>query len=66
MSPEQARGEVDQLGPAADIYSLGATLYYMLTDQAPFTEQNVPEMLIKVERGEFRRPREIKPEISRH
>ena len=65
MSPEQARGEVDQLGPAADIYSLGATLYYMLTDQAPFTEQNVPEMLSKVERGEFRRPREIKPGISR-
>ncbi len=65
MSPEQARGEVDQLGPAADIYSLGATLYYMLTYQAPFTEQNVPEMLSKVERGEFRRPREIKPGISR-
>jgi serine/threonine protein kinase len=27
MSPEQAAGRIDQLGPASDIYSLGATLY---------------------------------------
>ena len=65
MSPEQARGEVERLGPAADIYSLGATLYYMLTGQAPFTEQDIPEILSKVERGEFRPPRESKPGVDR-
>ena len=65
MSPEQARGEVEQLGPTTDIYSLGATLYYMLTDQAPFTEQDIPDILIKVERGEFRPPRELKPDVDR-
>ena len=65
MSPEQARGEVDGLGPATDIYSLGATLYYMLTKQPPFTDQDVPEVLLKVERGEFPPPREVKSGVDR-
>jgi eukaryotic-like serine/threonine-protein kinase len=65
MSPEQARGEVDQLGPATDIYSLGATLYYMLTKQAPFTDHDGPEVLFKIERGEFPSPRDVKSGVDR-
>src|SRR6202034_3740616 len=30
MSPEQARGELDRLGPRSEVYSLGATLYCVL------------------------------------
>jgi serine/threonine-protein kinase len=59
MSPEQASGRLEDLGPASDIYSLGATLYVLVTGQPPF-QGSVPEVLKKVEAGDCPPPREIR------
>ena len=39
MSPEQADGDLDRLGPRSDVYSLGATLTCLLTGRTPYTER---------------------------
>ncbi|MEM1422650.1 MAG: serine/threonine-protein kinase [Planctomycetota bacterium] len=46
ISPEQIRGEVN-IGPQADIYSLGATLYHMVTGNVPFNGKNPTEVMQK-------------------
>jgi hypothetical protein len=53
MSPEQAAGELDRLGPRSDVYSLGATLYYVLAGRSPF-EGDVADVLRAVQAGDVR------------
>ncbi len=63
MPPEQAAGRLDLVGPASDIYSLGATLYVLLTGRAPFTDPNMMMMLAAVQMGEYPRPSQVKPGV---
>jgi serine/threonine-protein kinase len=65
MSPEQAAGELHRLGPQSDVYSLGATLYGMLTGQAPFEKGEPGDVLARVQRGDFPPPRRLKPDVPR-
>jgi serine/threonine protein kinase len=53
MAPEQAAGEVDKVGPRADIYALGATLFVILTGKAPVSGKTTAEVLDRVRRGAY-------------
>lgn len=63
MSPEQASGRAD-VGPAADIYSVGAILYRMITGRAAIERGTHEEMLAKARASDFPRPRSLDPKIS--
>ena len=64
-SPEQLTGATDRLGPATDIYGLGATLYALLTGRPPVESNDLGEVIRRVERGEIPPPRSIDPTIPR-
>ncbi len=63
MAPEQARGEVARLDRRVDVYSLGATLYQVLTGQPPFDGTNALEIVTRIQSEEPRPPRALVPEL---
>jgi hypothetical protein len=60
MAPEQASGE-GPVGPAADVYSLGAILFEALTGQPPFVGPDPAAVLLRVVSTDPPRPRELNP-----
>ncbi len=65
MSPEQAAGDLEHLGPRSDVYSLGATLYCLLTGRPPFEGKKVLDLLEDVREGKFPPPRAVDPTVDR-
>jgi tetratricopeptide (TPR) repeat protein/tRNA A-37 threonylcarbamoyl transferase component Bud32 len=63
MSPEQAEGRSKHVGPAADIYALGAILYQALTGRPPFLGESALETLKLVTSSDAVSPRKFRPDV---
>jgi WD40 repeat protein/tRNA A-37 threonylcarbamoyl transferase component Bud32 len=64
MAPEQAEGK-KEIGPAADVYALGAMLYEMLTGRPPFRAATTLETLMQVVLSEPVPPRQLNTKVPR-
>jgi serine/threonine protein kinase len=65
MAPEQAEGKVHEIGPATDIYALGAILYELLTGQPPFKADTWQATVQQVIHKEPVPPTQLQPQVPR-
>ncbi len=63
LSPEQARGEHDRLGPASDVFALGSVLYWGLVGAPPFEGESVLEVVRRVIVEDPVAPRSLEPTV---
>lgn len=65
MAPEQAEGRVGEIGPAADVYALGAILYELLTGRPPFQADSWNGIVQQVLHEEPASPARLQPDVPR-
>src|ERR1051325_11131325 len=65
MAPEQARGDKGTLGPATDVYALGAILYELLSGRPPFRAESATATLQQVVTDEPVPPMRLNPRVPR-
>ncbi|MAT70550.1 MAG: hypothetical protein CMJ58_13615 [Planctomycetaceae bacterium] len=66
MSPEQAAGQLNDLGPQSDVYSLGASLYHVLTGRTPHDGSgDLGVLMYQIARGDMSTPRDCESWIPK-
>jgi serine/threonine-protein kinase len=65
MAPEQASGRREAIGPATDVYGLGAIFYELLTGRPPFRMPTMMETVFQALYSEATPPRELRPDVPR-
>jgi WD40 repeat protein len=65
LSPEQAAGKHAALGPASDVYSIGALMYELLTGRPPFLANSLQETLLRIQNNEPVSPHALNPVLHR-
>ncbi|MGE0533481.1 MAG: WD40 repeat domain-containing serine/threonine-protein kinase [Pirellulales bacterium] len=65
MSPEQAQGQVSEIGPQTDVYALGALLYELLVGRPPFRGAGEADTLRQIVSDEPRSPRRVRRDVPR-
>jgi hypothetical protein len=65
MPPEQTSGKSGKVGPASDVYGLGAIIYHLLTGRPPFQAETIEDVLRQLHEADPVGPRLLNPSIPR-